>query len=45
MKPSEEQPRSTIPPADVFDPKWDKQLTQEQWNVVKWLFEDHGATG
>jgi hypothetical protein len=29
-----------IPPDDVWDEDWDAPLTQEQWNVVEWMFED-----
>ena len=27
-------------PDDVWDEAWDAPLTAEQWNAVKWIFED-----
>lgn len=33
-----------IPDDDVFDPAWDAPLTQEQWNAVKWMYEDRATS-
>jgi hypothetical protein len=29
-----------IPADDEWDEKWDSPLTPEQWNAVKWMYED-----
>lgn len=29
---------------DYDDPAWDAPLTQDQWNVVKYMFEDRSES-